>query len=90
MQFAWDINKNLSNIRKHGIDFQDVTEIFRRPFIVMEDKRFDYGENRWIAIGNMHEIVVVVVYTIRTDVLRIISARKASQKERDVFYEKVK
>jgi uncharacterized protein len=90
MQFNWDINKNLSNIRKHGIDFFDVIEIFRSPYNVIEDKRLDYGEKRWIAIGKMREVVVIVVYTIRTNVVRIISARKANRKEREVFYEKFK
>ncbi|MHA7880168.1 MAG: BrnT family toxin [Saccharospirillum sp.] len=51
MQFEWDKAKNLANIRKHGIDFSDVPDIFNHPMLTMEDSRDGYSEERWIAIG---------------------------------------
>jgi uncharacterized DUF497 family protein len=51
MQFEWDEAKNLENIRKHQIDFQDVYKVFDSPMLIEEDERFDYGEERWFGIG---------------------------------------
>ncbi len=82
MRFEWDQAKNAANIRKHGIDFADVTDIFDHPMLAMLDEREDYGEERWIAIGRIHVLIGVVVYTERQgDVVRIISARKATKHE---------
>jgi len=46
MRFEWDEAKNAANIRKHGIDFADVTDIFNHPMLAMLDQREDYGEER--------------------------------------------
>jgi len=82
MRFEWDEAKNAANIRKHGIDFADVTDTFNHPMLAMLDQREDYGEERWIAIGWTHALIGVVVYTERQgDVIRIISARKATKHE---------
>lgn len=82
MQFEWDERKNLLNIRKHGIDFCDVPEMFQHPMLSLCDERYDYGEARWISLGWLRGLVGVVVYTERCgDVIRIISARKATRKE---------
>lgn len=83
MRFEWDDNKNRSNIDKHGIDFADAVDIFNHPFLTAMDEREDYGEDRWIAVGWIHTLLGVVVYTERhDDVIRIISARKATRQER--------
>jgi uncharacterized DUF497 family protein len=50
MQFEWDEAKNLENIRKHEIDFADVSEMFEGAMLVEPDDRFDYGEDRWFGI----------------------------------------
>ncbi len=80
--FEWDEAKNRRNIRKHGIDFVDVEEMFNQPMLTRLDDRFDYGEPRWISIGKLQSLVAVVVYTERDeDVIRVISARKATSFE---------
>ena len=80
--FEWDHHKNRANIRRHGIDFESVAEMFRYPMLVMPDKRTDYGEERMISLGWIREHVGVVVYTEQEgDVIRIISARKATREE---------
>jgi len=82
MHFEWDESKNRANILKHGIDFNDVPDIFRHPMLALRDDRADYGEERWISIGWIKLLMGVVVYTERCgDVIRIISARKATKKE---------
>jgi uncharacterized DUF497 family protein len=82
MQFEWDEAKNRSNIRKHGIDFNDAIEIFKHPVLSAADRREDFGEDRWIALGWMKLIVALVVYVERDgDTIRIISARKATRPE---------
>lgn len=83
MRFEWDEGKNSINVRKHGIDFTDVLEVFSGPMLVGLDDREDYGEDRWIGIGWLRDILVVVVWTEpREDTIRVISARKADGHER--------
>lgn len=83
MRFAWDDEKNRTNIRDHKLDFADVPPVFEGPMLVELDDRIEYGEDRWAAIGLLHGIVVIVVYTERRrDTIRIISARKANRHER--------
>ena len=82
MQFEWDAAKNEVNIRKHGIDFEDVKDIFNHPMMTLMDSRENYGEARWLAVGWIQTVLGVVVYTERIgDVIRIISARKAIKSE---------
>lgn len=91
MRFEWDEAKNNINIRKHGIDFNDVTEMFTHPMLNMLDTRAQYGEERWIGLGLMSATVALVVYTERQgDVIRIISARKATKHEAKRYEQAIK
>jgi uncharacterized DUF497 family protein len=91
VQFTWDERKNRINIRRHGIDFYDVIEVFQHPLLTATDQREDYGETRWLGMGLMQARVVVVVYTERVnDEIRIISARKASRVEVRRFEQAIK
>ncbi|MDH0300412.1 MULTISPECIES: BrnT family toxin [unclassified Pseudomonas] len=82
MRFEWDEEKNLLNIRKHGVDFNDVPEMFRHPMLALWDERFDYEEARWISMGGINAWVSVVAYTERQgDAIRVISARRATRRE---------
>lgn len=89
MRFEWDARKNESNIRKHGLDFEDAPEIFEAPMLVRLDTREGYGENRWSAVGVIKGRAVVVVFTERDDgeTVRIISLRKALRHEREAYEE---
>lgn len=81
-RFEWDEAKNQINIQKHGIDFTDVEDMFNHPMLTLVDNRADCGEERWIGLGWIHSMIGVVVYTERCgDVIRIISARKATKHE---------
>jgi len=82
MKFEWDEAKNKRNIQKHGIDFVDVSDVFKLPMLVGLNHRKEYGEDRWIGIGLLKNILVVIVFTERKDELtRLISARKATKHE---------
>ncbi len=89
MQFEWDEQKRLTNIRKHGIDFRDAWQLFDVPMLVALDERADYGEDRWIGIGTLNGRVVVVIFTEREDdTIRIISIMKGTTYER-IRYEQL-
>ena len=91
MKFEWDEAKNKANTQKHGIDFNDVPELFSHPMLMLLDNRNDYKEDRWIAIGMLLGFIGVVIYTEREgDVIRIISARKATKREVKNYAEKIK
>ncbi|MET4695009.1 BrnT family toxin [Endozoicomonas lisbonensis] len=90
MHFEWDEAKNRANIRKHGIDFQDAVDIFNHPLLCKVDDRADYGEERWVAIGRIQYLTGVVVYTEKVgDIIRIISARKATKREIQRYEENI-
>ncbi|QEI07158.1 BrnT family toxin [Pigmentiphaga aceris] len=90
MQFEWDETKNQLNIRKHGIDFQDVPDMFSHPVLTMIDNRFDYDEVRWVAVGWLRTWIAVVVYTERDgDSYRVISARKATRQEANLYVKSI-
>ncbi len=85
MAFEWDAAKNRANIRKHGIDFADAARIFDGLVLERVDDRFDYGEERVVAVGEVEGRTVLVVYSRRGGDRRIISARKASRNERQAY-----
>ena len=89
MEFEWDENKRESNLSKHGIDFADAAKIFNRPVLERVDNRYDYGETRIVALGEENGIVLFVVYTWRGEVRRIISARRATKRERNKYYQTI-
>ena len=85
-QFEWDDSKRCSNIEKHGVDFLDVLTIFDRPHFEIEDNRTDYGEKRIIVFGQFQGTIYFIVYTMRGESCRLISARRANERERKKYY----
>ena len=83
MRFEWDDDKQAENLRKHGIDLADAEAVFQHPCLTWLDTREDYGEERWCSLGMLQGRVVVLVYTERPpDIVRVISLRKATRRER--------
>lgn len=82
MRYQWDRNKALTNLNKHGVDFADAVSVFSDELaITIFDPRFE--EERFITIGmDLLSRILVVVYTMRDDEIRLISARKATRNER--------
>lgn len=87
--FEWDEAKQYGNLDKHGIDFNDAKSIFDGDIVVMEDRRFDYNEPRFVALGLLFGRVIVVIYTEREEITRLISARKASRNEEIIYYKRI-
>ena len=92
MEFEWDEVKRKENLRKHSLDFLDAPTLFSGPMLALLDTREDYGEDRWISIGILESICVVVAFTERSDgeVIRLISMRKALNHERKAFEKTLK
>lgn len=90
IEFEWDDKKAKSNLEKHGVSFELASEIFYRSTVfTFEDDRFDYGEVREVAIGEIEGICLYIIFTVRGESLRIISARKASIRERRAYYDHI-
>ena len=85
--FEWDDDKNEVNIVKHGVTFDEAKEIFAGPVFEFIDDRRAYGETRIAAIGVTKGIELTVIYTVRNEVRRIISARRARRDERRTYHE---
>ena len=85
MELEWDEAKRESNIAKHGLDLAVSLELFADYFMERLDTRRDYAEDRWVALGVIRGLVVVLVYTERDDTLRPISLRKATVQERSIY-----
>ena len=88
MNFEWDDAKAATNVAKHGISFEDARLVFFDPErITLADTRFDYGEERFITFGRLWGRLCVVVFVQPVDdhIIRIISARKANQRERSRY-----
>ena len=84
--FEWDNEKNASNIRKHGVSFEDATRVFYDEFSYMAYDDRDYGEDRFQIIGMAYEKILFIVYTERNEnTIRIISARRADREESEAY-----
>ena len=80
-EFEWDETKNRSNQEKHKISFEDAVDVFN------DQDRINYksdrdGEKRFKTIGKAYQAIIVVIYTTRKLIVRIISARRARKEER--------
>ena len=91
MQYRWDDRKAARNLAKHDVSFQEAVTVFHDPlFIIFADPAHSFQEKRFIIMGesDSHRLLVVV-YTERSNEIRIISARKATMKEREVYEEEI-
>jgi hypothetical protein len=77
--FEWDEAKNELNRTKHDIDFDDAIDVFHGPVLLRKSDR--NNEERWTALGEMGDRLIVVVFTWRAEVIRVISARRARKNE---------
>jgi hypothetical protein len=82
VEFEWDQNKSKKCFTERGFDFAYAAHAFLDPNrIAQKDSRYDYGETRYQLISKIEGRVFVVIYTMRNNVIRIISARKANKRE---------
>jgi len=88
VEYGWDERKNRANRKKHGISFETASLVFDDPFHISVQDREVEGEARWQTvemIANLH--VLVVAHTVDEDaeLIRILSARKATRRERRLY-----
>jgi uncharacterized DUF497 family protein len=94
MRFEWDANKSRANFRKHGVSFETASLVFEDPNSLSVQDRIEDGEERWQTIGLVNGITILIVAHILVedggeDNVRIISARKATPRERHRYNEEL-
>lgn len=87
MKFEWDESKKISNIEKHGISFEEAKTLFDNPLaVIFDDPQHSIDEIREIIIGHSNQNqLLLVVFTERFGMIRIISARLATRRERESY-----
>ena len=89
MEFTWSETKRAANLKAHGLDFVDAPRVFEGLTFTFEDDRFSYGEQRFITLGLLAGFPVSIVHTESDHEIRIISFRKATNRETDIFFSKI-
>ena len=87
--YEWDERKQRENLFTHGLSFEDANLVFAGPCVTFEDRRNDYGEERFITLGQLAGRVVVIAHTPRDKKTRIISMRKANSREQKTYQERL-
>ncbi len=87
VEFEWDENKARTNVQKHGIAFEEAAEVFFDPFHQRGDASTDYEQREFIIGYSLAQRILLVVYVERGERTRIISARRATRRERKLYEE---
>ena len=82
--FEWDERKRRLNLEKHGLDFLDVGAVFEIPYVLVPSA-YGGNEERFLAVGMFEGRYVTVVYTTRSEAIRVISFRRARHEERKKY-----
>lgn len=83
---SYDPMKRQETLKERKLDFKSAKEILSGPLqYTYEDARLDYGEKRWITVGYLKKRMIIVVWTERDDLIRVISMRKANEKEQKKY-----
>jgi uncharacterized protein len=89
MRFTWSERKRAINLKDHCLDFIDAARVFEGVTYTFEDARFDYGEQRFETLGLLAGVPVSIVHTESEDEIRVISFRKATKHEADIYFQQV-
>jgi uncharacterized protein len=88
MHYSFDPAKQVTNLKKHGLDLDDAKLVIESGnTVTFEDNRFDYDEPRYLTFGILFDQVVVIVTTETEDHIRVISLRKADRHEQKIYFE---
>ncbi len=88
--FAWSERKRSLNLKQHGLDFVDAPAVFAELTFTYEDDRFSYREQRFVTLGLLAGIPVSMIHTETAHEIRIISFRKATQREARLYFSQVR
>lgn len=87
MRYSYSQAKKVANLKKHGLNFDDARLVIESgQTVTFEDNRFDYGEQRYITLGLLQGVVIVIATAETNNDIRIISMRKAEKHEQKIYY----
>ena len=90
MRYSFDPVKRASNLKKHGLDLADAPQVIESGrTVTFEDRRFDYDEERFVTLGPLGDVLVMIVTAESEDHIRIISMRKADRHEQGIYRENI-
>ena len=88
MRYSFDPAKRAANLKKHGFDLADARQVIESgQTVTFEDRRFDYGEGRFVTLVLLGELLVVIVTAETGEHIRVISMRKADRHEQAIYRE---
>lgn len=87
MRYLYDPRKRAANLKKHGYDFEDARLVIESDHVVtFEDRRFAYGELRFVTLGMLRGAVVAIATAETDEEIRVISMRKAERNEQEIYF----
>ena len=89
MEFTWSETKRAANLKAHGLDFVDAPRVFEGLTFTFEDDRYSYGEQRFVTLGLLAGFPVSIVHTESDHEIRVISFRKATNRETNIYFSKI-
>ena len=89
MEFTWSEAKRATNLKAHGLDFVDAPRVFEGVTFTFEDDRFSYGEQRFVTLGLLAGVPVSLVHTETDHEIRVISFRKATNREAQIYFSQI-
>lgn len=90
MEFFWSERKRALNLKQHGLDFVDAPAVFGGLTFTFEDDRFSYNEQRFVTLGLLAGVPISIVHTETAHEIHVISFRKATRREAQIFFAAVK
>lgn len=81
--------RGFPNVKEHGLDFVDAPRVFEGATYTFEDDRYSYGEQRYVTLGLLAGIAVSIAHTETEHEVRIISFRKATKREAEIYFAEV-
>ena len=85
MDIEFDPAKRRATLADRGLDMADAAEVFADAILTLADTRLEYGEDRFMTVGYLRDRMVIVIWTMRGTSRRIISLRKANEREQDAY-----
>jgi uncharacterized protein len=89
VKVTWSKSKRAANLKAHGLDFVDAPLVFEGVTYTFEDDRFSYGERRFVTLGLLAGVPVSIVHTESSHEIRIISFRKATVRETEIYFRQI-
>jgi len=86
VEFTWSPRKRIANLHAHSLDFVDAAQVFEGFAYTYEDDRLRHGEHRFVTLGLLADLPVSIVHTERDHEIRILSFRRATLREAQLYF----